>query len=102
LGSARAGCSSSQRTRNSRNSATGSGIMIREKSVLAEEIVGSAEEWLWGFDVKQLRDLVALEEGGVGIDCDLILRICFRCSSVAMGCHFRSLKRTSDGFQPVA
>jgi hypothetical protein len=41
--------------------------MIREKSVLAEEIVGSGEEWLWGFDVKQLRDLVALEEGeGVG------------------------------------
>jgi hypothetical protein len=38
--------------------------MIREKSVLAEEIVGSGEEWLWGFDVKQLRDLVALEEGG--------------------------------------
>ncbi len=61
---ARAGCSSSQRTRNSRNSATSSGIMIREKSVLAEEIVGSGEEWLGGFDVKQLRDLVALEEGG--------------------------------------
>jgi len=39
-------------------------IMIREKSVLAEEIVGSGEEWLGGFDVKQLRDLVALEEGG--------------------------------------
>jgi hypothetical protein len=38
--------------------------MIREKSVLAEEIVGSGEEWLWGFDVKQLRDLVALDEGG--------------------------------------
>ena len=64
LGSARAGCRSSQRTRNARNSATGSGIMIREKSVLAEEIVGSGEEWLGGFDVKQLRDLVALEEGG--------------------------------------
>jgi dGTP triphosphohydrolase len=39
-------------------------IMIREKSVLAEEIVGSGEEWLGGFDVKQLRDLVALDEGG--------------------------------------
>jgi len=26
--------------------------MIREKSVLAEEIVGSGEEWLGGFDVK--------------------------------------------------
>jgi hypothetical protein len=38
--------------------------MIREKSLLAEEIVGSGEEWLGGFDVKQLRDLVALEEGG--------------------------------------
>jgi hypothetical protein len=42
--------------------------MIREKSLLAEEIVGSGEEWLGGFDVKQLRDLVALEEGGsVGV-----------------------------------
>ena len=41
-------------------------IMIREKSVLAEEIVGSGEEWLGGFDVKQLRDLVALDEGGAG------------------------------------
>ena len=58
--------SSSQRTRNSRNSATGSGIIIRKKSLLAEEIVGSGEEWLGGFDVKQLRDLVALDEGGAG------------------------------------
>jgi superfamily II DNA or RNA helicase len=36
--------------------------MIREKSKLAEEIVGSGEEWLGGFDVGQLRDLVALSE----------------------------------------
>jgi SNF2 family DNA or RNA helicase len=36
--------------------------MIREKSKLAAEIVGSGEEWLGGLDVGQLRDLVALEE----------------------------------------
>ncbi|MFN9637710.1 MAG: SNF2-related protein, partial [Synechococcaceae cyanobacterium] len=36
--------------------------MIREKSKLAEEIVGSGEEWLGGLDVGQLRDLVALSE----------------------------------------
>ncbi len=47
--------------------------MIREKSVLAEEIVGSGEEWLWGFDVKQLRDLLALEEGGGRWDCASLL-----------------------------
>ncbi|MFO8239120.1 MAG: hypothetical protein R6U00_12900 [Prochlorococcaceae cyanobacterium] len=34
--------------------------MIREKSRLAEEIVGSGEEWLGGLDMGQLRDLVAL------------------------------------------
>jgi hypothetical protein len=53
--------------------------MIREKSVLAEEIVGSGEEWLGGFDVKQLRDLVALEGGGVG-------GIVFRCLGIFWGC----------------
>ena len=36
--------------------------MILEKSRLAEEIVGSGEEWLGGLEVGQLRDLVALEE----------------------------------------
>jgi SNF2 family DNA or RNA helicase len=36
--------------------------MIREKSKLAAEIVGSGEEWLGGLEVSQLRDLVALEE----------------------------------------
>ncbi|SBO43808.1 DEAD/DEAH box helicase [Cyanobium sp. NIES-981] len=36
--------------------------MIREKSKLAEEIVGSGEDWLGGLDVGQLKDLVALEE----------------------------------------
>jgi SNF2 family DNA or RNA helicase len=36
--------------------------MIREKSRLAEDIVGSGEEWLGGLDPGQLRDLVALEE----------------------------------------
>jgi phage terminase large subunit-like protein len=34
--------------------------MIREKSRLAEEIIGSGEEWLGGLDVGQLRDLVSL------------------------------------------
>lgn len=37
--------------------------MIREKSNLAEEIVGSGEEWLGGLEVGQLRELVSLEEG---------------------------------------
>jgi hypothetical protein len=32
--------------------------------VLADAIFGSGEEWLGGFDVKQLRDLVALDEVG--------------------------------------
>jgi SNF2 family DNA or RNA helicase len=36
--------------------------MIREKSKLAEEIVGSGEEWLGGFDMGQLRELVALSD----------------------------------------
>jgi SNF2 family DNA or RNA helicase len=36
--------------------------MIREKSKLAEEIVGSGEDWLGGMDVGQLRDLVSLSE----------------------------------------
>ncbi|MBE9154347.1 DEAD/DEAH box helicase [Cyanobium sp. LEGE 06113] len=36
--------------------------MITEKARLAEDIVGSGEEWLGGLDVGQLRDLVALEE----------------------------------------
>ncbi len=35
--------------------------MINEKSRLAEDIVGSGEEWLGGLEVGQLRDLVALE-----------------------------------------
>jgi SNF2 family DNA or RNA helicase len=34
--------------------------MIREKSRLAEEIIGSGEEWLGGLDVGKLRDLVSL------------------------------------------
>jgi superfamily II DNA or RNA helicase len=36
--------------------------MIREKSRLAEEIVGSGEDWLGGLDVGQLRELVALSD----------------------------------------
>ena len=36
--------------------------MIQEKSKLAEDIVGSGEEWLGGFDVSQLKDLVTLSE----------------------------------------
>jgi SNF2 family DNA or RNA helicase len=38
--------------------------MITEKSRLAADIVGSGEEWLGGLEVGQLRDLVALENGG--------------------------------------
>ncbi|WP_216900825.1 DEAD/DEAH box helicase [Synechococcus sp. CCY 9618] len=38
--------------------------MIEEKSRLAADIIGSGEEWLGGLDVGQLRDLVALEDGG--------------------------------------
>jgi superfamily II DNA or RNA helicase len=34
--------------------------MIREKASLAADIVGSGEEWLGGFDTKQLRELVSL------------------------------------------
>ncbi|MCS5690788.1 DEAD/DEAH box helicase [Cyanobium sp. FGCU-6] len=36
--------------------------MISEKSRLAEDIVGSGEEWLGSLEVGQLRELVALEE----------------------------------------
>ena len=36
--------------------------MIQEKSKLAEDIVGSGEDWLGGLEMGQLRDLVALEE----------------------------------------
>ncbi len=37
-------------------------LMIREKSLLAEEIIGSGEDWLGGLGVNQLRELVALDE----------------------------------------
>ncbi len=37
--------------------------MIRRKSQLAEDIVGSGEEWLGKLEVNQLRELVSLEEG---------------------------------------
>ena len=36
--------------------------MIKEKSKLAEDIVGSGEDWLGGMDVRQLKDLVTLSE----------------------------------------
>jgi SNF2 family DNA or RNA helicase len=36
--------------------------MIREKARLAEDIIGSGEEWLGGLDPGQLRDLVALDD----------------------------------------
>ncbi|MFN7228230.1 MAG: hypothetical protein ACK5UG_04160, partial [Synechococcaceae cyanobacterium] len=36
--------------------------MISDKAKLAEDIVGSGEEWLGGLDVGQLRELVALQE----------------------------------------
>ncbi|MEA5423341.1 DEAD/DEAH box helicase [Synechococcus sp. CCY9202] len=36
--------------------------MIREKSKMAEEIVGSGEDWLGGLEVGQLRELVALSD----------------------------------------
>jgi len=36
--------------------------MIHEKSKLAADIVGSGEDWLGGLDVRQLRELVTLEE----------------------------------------
>ena len=36
--------------------------MIREKSRLAEDIIGSGEDWLGGLGVSQLRELVALED----------------------------------------
>ncbi len=37
-------------------------LMIREKSKLANEIVGSGEDWLGGMDVGQLKELVSLSE----------------------------------------
>jgi SNF2 family DNA or RNA helicase len=37
--------------------------MISEKSKLAEDIVGSGEDWLGGLDMGQLRELVVLEDG---------------------------------------
>ena len=36
--------------------------MIREKARLAEDIIGSGEEWLGGLDPGQLRDLVTLDD----------------------------------------
>jgi hypothetical protein len=36
--------------------------MIKEKSKLAEEIVGSGEDWLGGLEMGQLKELVALSE----------------------------------------
>ncbi|GDX72041.1 helicase [Cyanobium sp.] len=36
--------------------------MIKEKSKLAADIVGSGEEWLGGLDIGQLKDLVTLSE----------------------------------------
>jgi len=36
--------------------------MIREKSRLAEDIIGSGEDWLGGLEMGQLRELVALED----------------------------------------
>jgi hypothetical protein len=36
--------------------------MIKEKSKLAEEIVGSGEDWLGGLEMGQLKELVALTD----------------------------------------
>ena len=36
--------------------------MIEQKSKLAEDIVGSGEDWLGGMAMEQLRELVALED----------------------------------------
>ena len=36
--------------------------MILEKSQLAEEIIGSGEDWLGSLGVQELRDLVSLED----------------------------------------
>jgi SNF2 family DNA or RNA helicase len=36
--------------------------MIKEKSKLAADIVGSGEDWLGGLDIGQLKDLVTLSE----------------------------------------
>ena len=37
--------------------------MIREKSRLAEDVIGSGEDWLGKFDMSELKDLVSLENG---------------------------------------
>ena len=37
-------------------------LMIREKSRLAEDIIGSGEDWLGSLGVSELRELVALED----------------------------------------
>ena len=37
-------------------------LMIREKSRLAEDIIGSGEDWLGSLEVGELRKLVVLEE----------------------------------------
>ena len=36
--------------------------MIREKARLAEDIIGSGEDWLGGLDMSQLKELVSLED----------------------------------------
>ena len=36
--------------------------MIREKSRLAQDIIGSGEDWLGSLGVSELRELVALED----------------------------------------
>ena len=36
--------------------------MIREKSRLAEDIIGSGEDWLGGLEMGQLKELVSLED----------------------------------------
>jgi superfamily II DNA or RNA helicase len=38
--------------------------MIREKSRLAEDIIGSGEDWLGGLDMGQLKELVSLDNNG--------------------------------------
>ncbi len=37
-------------------------LMIREKSRLAEDIIGSGEDWLGGLGVDQLKELISLED----------------------------------------
>jgi hypothetical protein len=36
--------------------------MIREKSRLAEDIIGSGEDWLGGLEMGQLKELLSLED----------------------------------------